>query len=174
MTKADVVQLFMLISVLYPRDDTFKNANSVMVSTWAEMLSDMDFGEIKTALKMHTAKSQFPPSIAELRNFVADLHDESSDMTAEEAWTLVFSAITRSAYSSVEEFDRLPEICRRLVGSPRQLKEWALSDSFNPGVEKALFTKSYNTRQQKLKEFNALPLSVKEMISSTTDRLLLN
>lgn len=165
MNKADTIQMFALVAALFPRDESFKAATTQMVSVWAEMLSDLDFSEVKTALKVHSSRCAFPPSIADIRAAVEDMHKAPDDMTADEAWGLVMNAIRRSTLFSVREFNALPEICQRLVGSPAQLKEWAVSESFNSSVEKALFSKSFNQRKTQDAELKKLPANVRALIT---------
>ena len=50
-------------------------------------------------------------------------------MTAQEAWNLVARAIRNSGYESRKEYDNLPPDIQRLVGSPEQLRDWAMMDS---------------------------------------------
>lgn len=171
MNRPETIQLFALISALYPREETFRNADSQTISCWAEMLSDLAFPEVKAALKMHSAKSCFPPAISDIRSAVADLNPDEG-ITPDEAWSLVMAAIRRSTLFSVREFNKLPEICQKLVGSPMQLKEWATSETFNAGVEKSLFTKSYAAKRKQATEYKKLPESVRMLIAASAPREL--
>ena len=85
MTKKETVTLFLLISALYPRDEKFAKCDALMRDAWAEMLADIPFDHAKAAVKAAVAKSPFPPSIAEIRDYATRLTNPKR-LTADEAW----------------------------------------------------------------------------------------
>ena len=95
-------------------------------------------------------------------------------MTAAEAWGLVLSAVKRSAYDSREEFEKLPVMLRRLVGSPSQLRDWAMMDAETvQSVVASNFQRSYQVRAKQEQEYQDLPSEIKQMIGSIADRFAL-
>ena len=85
MTKKETVTLFLLISALYPRDEKFAKCDALMRDAWAERLADIPFDHAKAAVKAAVAKSPFPPSIAEIRDYATRLTNPKR-LTADEAW----------------------------------------------------------------------------------------
>lgn len=62
-------------------------------------------------------------------------------------------AISNSAYHSKAEFEALPELCRKAVGSPGNLEALAMStiDTID-SVEKSHFIRTYNTLIERQRE----------------------
>lgn len=65
--------------------------------------------------------------------------------------------------SAVEQFEALPEILRRLVGSPRQLADWELlpNDEIDTIIQ-SNFMRSFRARAEKERELLALPADVRQ------------
>lgn len=174
MTKQEVVKLFALISTAYPRSDAFRKATPEAVEMWAVCLEDVPFAVIQKALVAHSVNSEFPPSIAEIRRAALQGETEKRD-TAEEAWALVLHALQNSAYNSVEEFAKLPDICKRCVGSPNVLKTWAVSEDENTvSVARAQFLNSYRALDKREQERAMLPPSVRDALDVAKRNKLLN
>lgn len=75
------------------------------------------------------------------------------------------SALRNSGYNSVTEFDKLPPVVRRIIGSPSQLREWAMMDSDTvQSVVQSNFMRSYRARAQSEREYLALPPEVKGLM----------
>ena len=96
-------------------------------------------------------------------------------MTPQEAWNLVAKAIRNSAYESREEFDKLPTDLQRLVGSPNQLRDWALMDSDTVhSVISSNFQRSFSIRKKADDDFKALPGDVQTLVGSVAERMALH
>jgi hypothetical protein len=81
---------------------------------------------------------------------------QPNEMTEAEAWALVRKAASNSFYGqAAKEFDKLPPILQRLVGTPNQLRDWGMMDSneFNTVVA-SNFQRSYRARVKSDKEYN--------------------
>ena len=92
-----------------------------------------------------------------------------NEMTEQEAWSLVLKALSNGTYGSQKEFDKLPPVLQRLVGSPNQLKEWALMDSDTVNsVVASNFQRSYRARAANEREFLALPSDVRQAMGQLT------
>ncbi len=173
MTKQEVVKLFALISTAYPRTDAFRRATPDAVEMWAMCLEDIPFEVVQKAFVAHSVNSEFPPSIAEIRRAALQGAVEKRD-TAEEAWALVLHALKNSAYNSVEEFAKLPDICKRCVGSAQVLKEWAVSEDFNQDVAKSNFARTYRELDKREQERMMLPPSVRAALDEAMSHNLLS
>ena len=173
MTKQEVVKLFALISTAYPRSDAFRRATPDAVEMWAMCLEDIPFEVVQKAFVAHSVNSEFPPSIAEIRRYalagIADNRD-----TAEEAWALVLKALKNSTYNSVEEFDKLPDICKRCVGSAQVLKSWAVSeDESTVSVARAQFLNAYRVMDSRERERAMMPPSIRDALDEAMKHNLL-
>lgn len=176
MTRAEVLKLFAIIGSIYANAGRFVEADAVMRDSWHELLNDIPFALATKAVYAHAANSEYPPSIAEIRRAALKSVTDGRD-TAEEAWAVVFKAIRNSAYNSVEEYAKLPEICKRCVGSPAVLKEWAVSeDESTISVARAQFLNAYRTLDKREQERAMLPPAVRSALDAamSDDALLLS
>lgn len=173
MLASEVVVLFDLISSAYPKTDVFKKVTDANVMMWTMALEDVPFDVAQKAIVAHSVNSEFPPSIAEIRRYalagIADRRD-----TAEEAWALVLKALKNSAYNSVEEFDKLPDICKRCVGSAQVLKSWAISEDVTTvSVARAQFLNAYRVMDSRERERAMMPPSIRDALDEAMKHNLL-
>lgn len=100
MKKSEVVKVFMAIAKLFPRDNTFINADKDMVEMWHEMLEDIPFDHAMSAVKASVATSPFPPSISEIRDYATRL-TAPKRISADEAWGIAAEVIRKYGTNTV-------------------------------------------------------------------------
>ena len=125
MTRDETIKILMVIQAAYPN---YKPTDkTVTVNIWTEMLSDIPYEKVSTAVKAYiqTDTSGFAPSVGDVREKVRNIFAKKDELNETAAWSLVLKAIRRSTYYSEEEFAKLPPVVQRAVSSPRQLREWA-------------------------------------------------
>lgn len=170
MDRTDVLRIMGVLKAAYPgyyRDMGAREANSV-VALWEEMLQEDDPQVVALAVKAHIAndKKGFPPHIGAVKDAVAKL-TAPEEMTEQEAWQLVARACRNGTYGAQREFDALPPVVQRLVGSPNQLREWATMDSHElQTVVASNFQRSYRARAAHEREYLALPRDVRQAMES--------
>lgn len=178
MNREEVLMVMTVLRGAYPqfyRGITAKEAEAT-VSLWAEMFAEDDVAIVAAAVKalIATDDKGFPPHIGAVKAKVRQI-TQPSGMTPQEAWNLVAKAIRNSAYESREEYDKLPREVQRLVGSPNQLRDWALMDSDTVhSVVASNFQRSFSIRQKADNDFKALPRDVQAMIGSVAERMALH
>lgn len=178
MNREEVLMVMTVLRGAYPqfyRGITAKEAEAT-VSLWAEMFAEDDVAIVAAAVKalIATDDKGFPPHIGAVKAKVRQI-TQPSGMTPQEAWNLVAKAIRNSAYESREEYDKLPKDIQRLVGSPNQLRDWALMDSDTVhSVVASNFQRSFSTRQKADNDFKALPRDVQAMIGTVAERMALH
>lgn len=175
MNRVETAEILSVLKAAYPQ--FYSNIGSAeankIVSLWAEMFEDEPLRDVALAVKSMLASrtSTFPPNIGEVKAQLVKMR-APNEMTAQEAWNLVAKAIRNGVYGSQEEFQKLPKNVQRLVGSPQQIREWALMEADTvSSVIASNFQRSYNVRQQSDKEYAALPSSVKQLVTGIADRL---
>ena len=135
------------------------------IALWAEMFAEDSVNTVKLALKalIATDEKGFPPHIGAVKAKIRQLtQDEPLSETA--AWAIVSKAIRRSTYYSHEEFDKLPPVLQRVVHSPEQLREWAMSDGVNlETVIASNFQRSYREISRREQAFAALPGDIQRL-----------
>ena len=157
----------------YP--DSFKGQSDAVVAAkialWHDFFKDYPRQVVHTAAKafMATDTKGFMPNVGQIAEQIRRMNTPQ-EMTAIEAWGLVAKALRNSAYGYVEEFDKLPPAIQRVVGSPEQLKEWALMEAdVVQSVISSNFQRSFRVRQENDKEYEKLPGDVKAFISHVAD-----
>lgn len=165
MTRQETATIMDILDAAYPRFYTGADApNPVQtLNLWATMFADDPVEVVAMAVKAFIAsdKKGFPPHIGAIKDAIVKLKTPDA-MTEQEAWELVRRACSNSNYGAREEFDKLPPVVRRLVGSPNQLREWAQmdSDTLNSVVASNI-QRSYKARAASEREYMALPSDVR-------------
>lgn len=177
MTQTETLKILAVLKGAYPafyRGMTRKEADSV-IALWSEMFADESYELVAAAVKALIACDEkgYPPHIgavkARIRQIIAP-----QEMTEGEAWALILRAISRSAYNAREEFDRLPKILQGVVGSPNQLRDWALMDSNAvQSVVASNVQRSYKARATANKNYEALPNDIKALANGIANKLSL-
>ena len=145
------------------------NNISETVDVWNMMLSDYDYNLVAMALKAYILSdtSGFAPSIGQL---VAKMQTvtKPQELSEMEAWSLVSKAIRNSGYNSVEEFANLPLLVQRAVGTPDNLRNWAVSDYKTiESVIQSNFLRTYRVVVKRENEINCMPNEIKALIDKT-------
>lgn len=167
MTREDSIKILAVLRAAYP--STYKSMTrdeaEAIINLWAMMFAEEDYQIVQAAVKAHIATdtSAFAPPVGKIKEAIAKLKSPD-EMTEAEAWALVAKALRNSAYNASQEFAALPPICQKLVGSPVQLREWGMAEDASVlSVAQSNFMRSYKARQRMDKEYEALPLSVKQL-----------
>ena len=92
--------------------------------------------------------------------------------TNTECIALIRRAIGDSLYHAEEAFERLPELCRRAVGTPRNLTEWAqLDTSAVETVVSSQIIRALEATRVRMREDAKLPPSVREALRGASEPL---
>ena len=175
MTYDETLAIMAVLKAAYPayyRDMKRSEAEGI-VSLWTEMFRDEPANLVAAAVKSYIASDAkgFPPHIGAIKDAILKLR-EPKTMTEQEAWMAVKNATRNGLYGSAEEFRKLPPVCQKLVGSPSQLREWAMmdSDTLN-SVVASNFQRSYKVMQAREKEHIALPADVRQAMEQIAEGL---
>lgn len=163
MSRKDVQELLMTVQALYPN---FNPPNkTVTINAWLMMLSEYSLQEMLIALKAYASvdKSGFAPSTGQLISYLHEIKDEPQ-LNELEAWSIVYRAIRNSSYNSVDEFQKLPPVVQKAVGSPQNLRQWAIDENFVEGIVREDFLKVYRTEVKRQKEISKMPNSIRTLI----------
>ena len=169
MTREQMLALLVVMQAAYP--NFYKGMNKAqadaVLDLWATMFADEPPEVVALAVKAHIAndKKGFPPHIGAIKEAIIKLR-QPDEMTEMEAWGYVRKAISNGIYGAQKEFDALPPIVQRLVGSPSQLREWAMMDEdVVASVVASNFQRSYKARAANEREMLALPSDVKAAVA---------
>lgn len=177
MTVDETLKVFAVLKANY--SNFFKSMSRIdaeaMVNLWAEMFADEPYEAVGMAIKSYIASdvNGYPPNVGIIKEQMRKL-TQTEGLTEQEAINLITKACKNGNYGAEEEFNKLPPILQRLVGSPRQIKEWALmdKDSFNSVVTSNLM-RSYRVMAERERQHQALPSNVRAVIESAKSNLML-
>lgn len=152
-TKEEFKVLIKAMKAVYAQPTFIPDDDAAKV--WYNLLMDIPYNVLQSAIQKHIMISPYPPTIADIRtaasSFRAKAYDEQ--LTEMEAWSMVSRAIGRSGYYSEEEFAKLPHLVQKAVGNAGNLKEWALTptDAVNSVIQ-SHFVRNYRAAVQRAKD----------------------
>lgn len=171
MTREETIQILALLRAAYPSfySKFQKRDLESIAALWSEMFAEDDFGVTKYALKeLITTHTGYPPDIAALKAKIAEVTQAATDKpTHEELWLMLKRAASNGYYNARAEFDKLPPVLKRYVGSPATLREYAMidADTFNT-VNHGQFLKQIKVIEQREEYAQKMPDNVKMLIAS--------
>lgn len=183
MTREETSRVLMILNSAYPAFYSKFSDKEIdgIVEVWAEMFENDDVKLVKFALKeLIETHTGFPPDIAALKGKMREILQAASDKpTPEDLWLKLKTAAENGYYGAREEFEKLPPVLKRYVGSPATLKEYSMmsADTFNTVVH-GQFLKQIKIIEERQEYADRLPEGVKEYIGRLTkpmpteDRLL--
>jgi hypothetical protein len=136
-------------------------------SVWFEFFKDDDYMVVQAAIQKYIANNTFQPTVADIRKYLTQITAPENDMPEQYAWALVYKAICNSNYSAKDEFDKLPDVCKKAVGTPDNLREWAMlsTDEVNTVIQ-SNFLKGFRVAKKQEAELASLPCQMREKIES--------
>lgn len=171
MNRDDIAKMIYLIKATYPNHFKGYDGQQLknMLEAWTMVFEDKDTGETLKALKifLNTDTKGYPPSPGQI---IACMHNEPLPNEME-AWSIVDKAVRNSGYEAQEEFNKLPQIIRRVVRHPSRLKEWALMDSADyMTVEQSNFMRSYRAEKEREEQNRRIPQDIRPAIEEIKDQ----
>lgn len=166
MTRDETVKIIRIMCDCYPN---YKPSNlSETVDVWNMMLEEYSYSQISMALKayVHSDTSGFAPSIGQLINTIYTIQNPQ-ELNEMEAWFLVSRALRNGYYGAIEEFNKLPPLVQKAVGSPDNLRNWALTDGKSiENVVQSNFMRTYRTVVNRENEIKKMPADVRTLIEN--------
>ena len=181
MTREETQKILSVIDVTFPN---FKADNlTATVDAWHFFLADYRYEDINAALKIFvsTANSGFAPSPSQLIGMInktkelsGQIEELNNQVDVKVVWGEIRNAIRNSGYHAEEEFEKLSDVAKSMVGRPGQLHEWSqLESSQIDTVIASNFEREFErkrieqaTRRKRQAEYDALPAEVKQMLSA--------
>lgn len=158
MNEQETGKILAVISEMYP---SFRKDRDIQATQdiWFTIFRHTPYEQVSQALMSYIATDTkgFPPVPGALNERICQAR-ELDGMNENEAWCLVFRALSRGIYNSEEEFGKLPEEIRKIVGHPRQLHEWALLDTHEVSTVIASgFKRSWRARKELERQLGVTP-----------------
>lgn len=165
MTKDEVIAVLKILKTSYPRfyANMTKDEMISTIDLWTEMFEHENPALVAAAVKNLINTFKWPPTIADIKEHMYKLTEQDTD-TPIELYNSIKKAISNSNYNSFKEFEKLPELCKKFVGTPSQLKEWALDPNFNDGVLRGQFLKQFEILKQREKDNKLMLPETKQIV----------
>lgn len=168
MNREEIKQTIKILSMAYPRAyrDMSTEEKQGMLSLWEMHFSEAPKVVMSEAIKNYTAVNEYPPTIAGLKKQVDMILRDGDDKA--ELWKAIIKAAGNSSYNYVEEFEKLPEPCKKFVGTPNALKEFGVMDTGTLNtVIKGQFYKQVDEIMERQEVQEKLPPKIKQMLSQS-------
>ena len=161
MTKNQVLDFIRRIEYTYPsfKMPTDQKDIAMVTLAWYDHLQQFDEKLVIMAFRafVATSDSAFAPSVSEVLAQIRKMAT-GDDMNELEAWALVSKALRNGYYGAEVEFEKLPPLVQKAVGSASNLRNWATSD--NSSIETVIgsqFMRSYRTILHREQEQMMIP-----------------
>lgn len=173
MNVNETLKILSVLKANYP--NFYRNMSKVdaeaQVNLWSEMFADTPYELVGGAVKSYIATdvNGYPPNIGKIKEQIRNL-TQTEELSEQEAINLIMKALQNSNYHADEEFNKLPPVLQRLVGSPNMLREWAVMDieTVNSVVSSNLM-RSFKSISERERQQQALPNSTRNMIAGLVD-----
>lgn len=170
MTRKETAQMLDVLKTAYP---TFYRTVSPeegvkTLELYAEMFANDDIRIVKPALfNLIETHKGYPPDIATLKEKIRELVVAATgEPTDEELWQMLRRAASNGYYGAREEFDKLPRVVQRYLGSPSALRDLAVIDEKTLNtVTKGQFLKQIVSLRERQEFADSLPEGVKEAVA---------
>lgn len=170
MTREEFKLIVKGMKAIYTKPDFIPDQDAFNV--WYMLLADLDYKSASISTQMHMRSSTFEPKPADIIEQYNKLV-KREELTEMEAWSLVSKALRNGINGAEEEFNKLPPLTQKAVGSPSQLRNWATSDEASiESVVQSNFMRTYRTECKRQRDFDKLPNDVKQLIANTNQQLL--
>lgn len=174
MNKAETLKICYIIQAAYPHhyQSMGDKERQAMQEIWLALMGDYEYGVVCAGVKAFIANDTkgFPPSPGQIIDCIHKLTEKPENKLNEgEAWRLAYRALCNGIYGAEKEFNRLPPLVQKAIGSPAVLTQWAQEDAQSLSVIQSNFERAYRTAQERQKEEEKMPESVKRFLESTLD-----
>ncbi|WP_195269226.1 replicative helicase loader/inhibitor [Eubacterium sp. 1001713B170207_170306_E7] len=173
MNRNETLKIMAVIKAAYPYYYSNQSEEDLktVVSLWQGMLEDYEYPLVSGAVRAFIASDRkgFPPSVGMVLDKLR-LFTTAPELSEMEAWQRLSGAVKNSAWYAKEEFEKLPEDIRGIVGSPASLREWALMDAGTfHSVIQSNFMRSYRACRGRQRALEELPENVRHLVGELAE-----
>ena len=165
MTKREFGLFAAAIRTYYPREHILPNEQAH--DLWFRQLQDIPFPVAEAILAKWVATNKWSPSIADIRDSMAEIQNGGPADDWGEAWDQAMTAIRRfGSYDEDGALASLPPLTRETV---RRLGYKSLCWSENQVADRANFRQVYEILSKRKVETDKIPLPVRETLKALTE-----
>lgn len=175
MTREETASTLKILKVSYPSFySRFSREDMLAVlELWSDMFREDDVGIVKIALyRLLETHQGYPPNIAELKAKIREVRSiATGEPTDEELWRVLRKAISNGYYGAKEEYEKLPSVLQRYLGSPAALRELSQGDVKTiDTVTHGQFLKQIGSIRERQEFADSLPESMRSSLRSFAER----
>lgn len=130
MNKTETIKILAVLNAAYPQsfDKISEKVKADMINLWYNLFINDDYVLVGQAVNNYLINDTkgFVPLVGAIKEEIRKILFPS-ELTEQEAVNIIMDRIQWK--SNKEAFDSLPEILKRVVGSPRQLNVWGYMDT---------------------------------------------
>lgn len=165
MTRQELWQFAAAIRTYYSRENILPNEQAMEL--WFRQLQDIPFPVAEAILAKWVATNKWSPSIADIRDSMAEIQNGGPAPDWGEAWDQAMTAIRRfGSYDEDGALASLPPLTRETV---RRLGYKSLCWSENQVADRANFRQVYEILSKRKVETDKIPLPVRETLKALTE-----
>lgn len=166
MNRKEIINLLAIATANFPSMQERDMKPTAIL--WEKSLSDVDYPTAEAAVIKVLSTSKFFPTLAEIREAVAQI-TQPRQLDAMEAWGMITDSIRKYGfYRQKEAMESLPgevvEMVKRFTW-----RELCLSE--NVDTLRAQFRMAWETQSKRKKELIALPTEIRTLIEGAADQL---
>ena len=174
MNRDEALKICIIVQSAYPihYSKFGDRERSAMLEAWLAVMVDYDYQTVCAGLKAYLANDTggFPPSPGQIIDHIHRISSTPEErLTEGEAWGLVYRALRNGIYGAETEFEKLPAVVQKAVGSPEILRQWAQDE--NVSVTQSNFERVYRRAQAEYIEDKKMPESVKQLIGGMVEKM---
>lgn len=164
MTEQEFGQFAAALRTYYSREAILPNRQAMEL--WYLQLQDIPFPVAEAVLNKWVATNKWSPSIADLREGVAEIQRGGQAPDWGEGWNQAMNAIRKyGSYDEESALASLPVLTRETV---RRLGYKALCLSENQVADRANFRQVYEILAKRQAETDRIPIAVRETLAALT------
>ena len=165
MTKREFGLFAAAIRTYYPRENILPNEQAH--DLWFRQLQDVPYPVAEAVLAKWVATNKWSPSIADIRDSMAEIQNGGPAGDWGAAWAQAMTAIRRfGSYDEEGALASLPPLTRETV---RRLGYKSLCWSENQVADRANFRQVYEILSKRKVETDKIPLPVRETLKALTE-----
>lgn len=167
MTKHEYARIAIILKANYQRFPNYVKSleDKMVLSAQYELIKDLSYDAITTAIMAWCQREKFPPTVADIREQC--YQHTTKQIGVDEAWKHFRMAVQDYNYNNEETlYRRLGEMDKTLESTARSfgIRQLAQSDKSNEMADRAHFIKLYQSSQKREQDKGVLSASVKRLI----------
>lgn len=176
MNREETAKLIFTVKAVYPSHYARYTAQDFenLIAAWCAVLEDYTYAQASTGLKIFLSSETkgFPPTPGQIIDCIHKTMPKAElEMSGLEAWALVRKAISKALYYADEEYNKLPDVVKKAIGSPENIKQLAMMDIDEvETVEQSHFIRAYEALKVQKKDEVKIPREIRELIERNIAR----